>query len=86
MAKCVYCNGSGILDCSICYGKCTDKGANNCLYCNWDGPKRCLICNGTGDGQDHHCIDEYFCIEPYYQVNNGVLTINFYQRLDARKG
>ena len=81
MAKCVCCEGSGILDCSICYGKCIETGMNNCFYCNWDGPKECPVCDGTGEVQFQHCNDEYFYIDPYYQMNNGILVIPSYQPL-----
>ena len=81
MAKCVCCEGSGILDCSICYGKCTETGMNNCFYCNWDGPKECPVCDGIGEVQYQHCDDEYFYIDPYYQMNNEALVFPSYQQL-----
>ena len=78
MTKCVFCEGSGILDCSICYGRCAETGIDNCFYCNWDGPKECPVCDGIGEVQYQHCDDEYFYIDPYYQMNNGALVFPSY--------
>lgn len=70
MAKCVYCDGSGVLDCSICYGMCTNKNFKSCLYCNWNGQKKCQTCDGTGKVDDFHCDNSYYCIDPYYQLDD----------------
>jgi len=70
MAKCVYCDGSGILDCSICYRMFSNKNLKSCLYCNWDGQKKCRICDGTGEVENYHCDNSYYCMDPYYQLND----------------
>lgn len=70
MAKCVYCDGSGILDCTICYGMCFNKDINNCLYCNWDGLKKCRVCGGSGEVKNQQCDDKYLCEYSYHQSSD----------------
>lgn len=45
--KCIYCNGTGKLDCIYCVNGVTSNGTF-CTFCNGKGWNTCSFCNGTG--------------------------------------
>ena len=45
---CCDCNGSGMVDCSYCFGSGYSIGGGQCEYCYGEGDEECSKCGGSG--------------------------------------
>lgn len=50
--NCIYCRGSGSVDCSSCNGTGYDDEGDKCTSCKGSTTEKCSNCKGTGQVED----------------------------------